>query len=35
MIENYLRKRPNMVQVMFLIDSRHTPLKNDLAFVND
>ena len=35
MIENYLRKRPNLVQVMVLIDSRHTPQKNDLAFVND
>lgn len=34
MIENYLRKRPNLLQVMVLIDSRHAPQKNDLEFVN-
>ncbi|WP_298410986.1 ribosome biogenesis GTP-binding protein YihA/YsxC [Hydrotalea sp.] len=34
MIENYLRKRPNLLQVMVLIDSRHVPQKNDLEFVN-
>lgn len=34
MIENYLRKRPNLVNVFVLIDSRHTPQKLDLDFVN-
>ncbi|MDE3124547.1 MAG: YihA family ribosome biogenesis GTP-binding protein [Bacteroidota bacterium] len=34
MIENYLRKRANLLQVMVLIDSRHSPQKNDLDFVN-
>ncbi len=34
MIEGYLRKRENLVQVFVLIDSRHSPQKNDLAFVS-
>lgn len=34
MIENYLRKRENLVNVFILIDSRHTPQKLDLDFVN-
>ena len=34
MIENYLRKRPNLVSVFVLIDSRHQPQKIDLEFVN-
>ena len=33
MIENYLRKRKNLNQVFVLIDSRHSPQKIDLAFV--
>jgi GTP-binding protein len=34
MIEDYLRKRENLVNVFILIDSRHGPQKNDLEFVN-
>ncbi|TDH23000.1 YihA family ribosome biogenesis GTP-binding protein [Segetibacter sp. 3557_3] len=34
MIENYLRKRENLVNVFILIDSRHEPQKIDLDFVN-
>ena len=34
MIENYLRKRENLVNVFILIDSRHTPQSNDLEFVH-
>lgn len=34
MIENYLRKRENLVSVFVLIDSRHEPQKIDLEFVN-
>ncbi len=34
MIDGYLRKRENLVQVFVLIDSRHGPQKNDLEFVN-
>jgi GTP-binding protein len=34
MIENYLRKRENLVNVFILIDSRHEPQKIDLEFVN-
>lgn len=34
MIENYLRKRENLVNVFILIDSRHEPQKLDLEFVN-
>lgn len=33
MIENYLRKRENLVNVFLLIDSRHTPQKIDLEFI--
>lgn len=34
MIENYLRKRENLVNVFLLIDSRHEPQKIDIDFVN-
>ncbi len=34
MIENYLRKRESLVNVFVLIDSRHSPQKIDLDFVN-
>lgn len=34
MIEDYLRKRENLVNVFVLIDSRHKPQANDLEFVN-
>ena len=34
MIEDYLRKRKNLVNVFVLIDSRHKPQANDLEFVN-
>lgn len=34
MIENYLRKRENLLNVFVLIDARHTPQKLDLEFVN-
>src|SRR6476619_3843437 len=34
MTENYLRKRENLVNVFVLIDSRHTPQKLDLDFIN-
>ena len=34
MIENYLRKRENLLNVFILIDSRHSPQKIDLDFVN-
>jgi GTP-binding protein len=34
MIENYLRKRENLLNVFILIDSRHAPQKIDLDFVN-
>jgi GTP-binding protein len=33
MIENYLRNRPNLVNVFVLIDSRHSPQKLDLEFI--
>ncbi|MBW7951558.1 MAG: YihA family ribosome biogenesis GTP-binding protein [Chitinophagaceae bacterium] len=33
MIENYMRKRENLVNVFVLIDSRHSPQKNDLEFI--
>ena len=33
MIENYLRKRENLLNVFILIDGRHTPQKVDLEFV--
>jgi GTP-binding protein len=34
MIEDYLRKRENLVTVFILIDSRHSPQKIDLEFVD-
>ncbi len=34
MIENYLRKRENLVNVFVLIDSRHEPQAIDLAFID-
>jgi GTP-binding protein len=34
MIENYLVKRENLINVFVLIDSRHTPQKIDIEFVN-
>ena len=34
MIENYLRKRENLVQVFVLIDSRHSPQKLDIEFIS-
>lgn len=34
MIENYLRKRENLTNVFVLIDSRHSPQKIDLEFIN-
>jgi GTP-binding protein len=34
MIENYLRKRTNLVNVFVLIDSRHAPQKIDLEFLS-
>ncbi|GAA4319525.1 ribosome biogenesis GTP-binding protein YihA/YsxC [Flaviaesturariibacter amylovorans] len=34
MIENYIRKRENLVTLFVLIDSRHEPQENDLEFVN-
>lgn len=33
MIENYLRRRENLVNVFVLIDARHTPQKLDLDFI--
>ncbi|MEP6928161.1 MAG: ribosome biogenesis GTP-binding protein YihA/YsxC [Ginsengibacter sp.] len=33
MIENYLRKRENLITVFILIDSRHSPQKIDLEFI--
>lgn len=35
MIENYLRKRENLTMVFVLIDSRHTPQKIDLMFLEN
>jgi len=35
MIEDYLRKRENLMNVFVLIDSRHSPQKLDLEFVNE
>jgi len=34
MIENYIRKRENLVHLFVLIDSRHSPQKVDLDFIN-
>lgn len=35
MIENYLRKRKNLMNVFVLIDSRHPPQKIDLEFLEN
>lgn len=35
MIEEYIRKRENLVSLFVLIDSRHEPQKTDLEFIND
>lgn len=35
MIEDYLKERENLVNVFVLIDSRHTPQKLDLEFVDN
>jgi GTP-binding protein len=35
MIEDYLRKRENLMNVFILIDSRHSPQKLDIEFVNE
>ncbi|MGN6618902.1 MAG: ribosome biogenesis GTP-binding protein YihA/YsxC [Ilyomonas sp.] len=35
MIENYLRKRENIITVFVLVDSRHEPQKIDLDFINN
>lgn len=34
MIENYLRKRENLINVFVLIDSRHAPQKIDIEFLD-
>ena len=34
MIEDYLRKRTNLINVFLLVDSRHSPQKIDIDFVN-
>ncbi len=34
MIEDYLRKRENLVNVFILIDGRHQPQKLDIEFIN-
>jgi GTP-binding protein len=34
MIENYLRKRENLLNVFVLIDARHSPQKIDIDFIN-
>jgi GTP-binding protein len=34
MIEEYIKKRENLVNLFVLIDSRHEPQKNDLQFIN-
>ncbi len=35
MIENYIRKRENLVSLFVLVDCRHEPQKIDLEFIND
>lgn len=35
MIENYIRKRENLVSLFVLVDSRHEPQKIDIEFIND
>ena len=34
MIEGYIRNRPNLLSLFVLIDSRHSPQKIDLKFIN-
>ena len=34
MIEDYIRKRENLVNLFVLIDSRHDPQKKDIEFIN-
>lgn len=34
MIENYLRKRPNLQMIFVLLDARHSPQKIDLEFLS-
>lgn len=34
MIENYIRKRENLANLFVLIDSRHSPQKIDIEFIN-
>lgn len=34
MIEEYIKKRQNLVNLFVLIDARHEPQKNDLQFIN-
>jgi GTP-binding protein len=34
MIQDYIRKRENLIDLFVLIDSRHEPQKNDLQFIN-
>lgn len=34
MIQDYLRKRANLMNIFVLIDSRHSPQQNDLDFIN-
>ncbi len=34
MIENYIRKRENLVNLFVLIDSRHSPQEIDISFIN-
>src|SRR5687767_11682075 len=34
MIENYIRKRENLVNLFALVDSRHLPQKPDIDFIN-
>ena len=35
MIEEYIRKRENLVSLFVLIDSRHEPQKADIEFINE
>lgn len=35
MTEKYIRERENLLQLFLLIDSRHQPQKNDLAFAQN
>lgn len=35
MIENYIRKRENLIKVFVLIDARHSPQKIDLEFIKN